>query len=216
MKTSALPFYNLLSDSGRSVLEHNLKSLFCAKGQLVRENGGELYGMIYVEDGILSVSLLSEDGREVTLSRLRKGEYCFLPSEPISGINFDLNAEAESDVRISVLATSAMALLLEKDPSFYPYFHKSMMANFAKAVKLLQSVLFCTFDQRLASFLYREMRESGSTTLALTHEQIARHIGSAREVVSRTLKQFSARGIVSVSRGSITVLDKEKLKTLIC
>lgn len=216
MKPSILPFYNCLNDSGHSILGQHLKSFSCAKGQVVRGSGEEQYGMIAVEEGFLSVSLLSEEGREVTLFRLRKGDVCFLPSgNAKAGVSFDVTVEAENDTKLSTLPSASVRLLSDANPAFAAFVHESLMRNFSDTVKLLQNVLFCTFDQRLASFLYDEMKETSSNTLELTHEQIARHIGSAREVVSRTLKRFSEQGIVSVSRGCVTILDKERLKELI-
>ena len=69
-------------------------------------------------------------------------------------------------------------------------------------------------DKRLAVFLLDEHARTGKNTIELTHEQIAKYIGSAREVVSRMLKYFSNEGIVSVSRKGITITDKEKLRKL--
>lgn len=217
MKISALPFYHSLTASGRSILEQNLKSFSCFKGQLVRGSGEEAYGMIYVEDGNLSVGLLSEDGREVSLLKLRKGNLCFLSaSHTITGLSFDVTIEAESDARLLGLSSTSLELLIKNSPAFASFVRESIAKDFSATVKLLQSILFCTFDQRLASYLYEETLQTGSLTLYLTHEQIARHIGSAREVVSRTLKRFSTLGIVSVTRGCITVLDREALKKCFC
>lgn len=79
---------------------------------------------------------------------------------------------------------------------------------------VMQQILFMSMDKRLAIFLYDEGARTGSDTIALTHEQIARYMGSAREVVSRMLKYFAAEGIVKVSRGGITILDKKRLREL--
>lgn len=216
MKISALPFYHTLTASGRSILEQHLKSFSCSKGQLVQGGGEDAYGMVYVEDGNLSVVLLSEEGREVSLLQLRRGDICFLSaSRTVTGLSFDVTIEAESDARLLVLPSTSLELMIRNSPSFATFVHDQISKDFSTTVRLLQSILFCTFDQRLASYLYEKTTNTGALTLNLTHEQIARHIGSAREVVSRALKRFSALGIVSVSRGSITVLDKEALKKLL-
>ncbi len=78
----------------------------------------------------------------------------------------------------------------------------------------MQQILFMSFDKRLASFLIDEIAKNGSSTINMTHEQIAKYMGSAREVVSRMLKYFAREGIVSLSRGGIKVLDKDKLRSL--
>jgi len=79
---------------------------------------------------------------------------------------------------------------------------------------VMQQILFMSTDKRLAVFLTDEAARTGSSTIGLTHEQIAKYIGSAREVVSRMLKYFSTEGIVEVSRKGIKITDKEKLRQL--
>ncbi|NLU53285.1 MAG: winged helix-turn-helix domain-containing protein [Clostridiaceae bacterium] len=76
-------------------------------------------------------------------------------------------------------------------------------------------ILFMSFDKRLAIFLLDEISKTYSTELHITQEQIAKYIGSAREVVSRMLKAFQLQGILEVSRGKIHVLDKNKLRELV-
>ena len=87
-------------------------------------------------------------------------------------------------------------------------------ARFSDVMWVMQQILFMSFDKRLAIFLYDEMIKTGQETIRLTQEQIARYVGSAREVVSRMLKYFASEGIVSNSRGGIRILDKKKLREL--
>ncbi len=75
----------------------------------------------------------------------------------------------------------------------------------------MQQILFMSFDKRLAIFLIDELAKTGGDTVRLTHEQIAKYMGSAREVVTRMLKYFANEGIVTLSRGAVTVTDREKL-----
>ena len=79
---------------------------------------------------------------------------------------------------------------------------------------VMQQIMFMSMDKRLAIFLSDEAVRTGSDTIALTHGQIARYMGSAREVVSRMLKYFASEGIVKVSRGGVTILDKKRLRKL--
>ena len=78
----------------------------------------------------------------------------------------------------------------------------------------MQQILFMSFDKRLALFLCDELARTGGDTLHMTQEQVARYMGSAREVVSRMLKYFAAEGLVEVARGGIRVLDKERLRKM--
>ena len=79
---------------------------------------------------------------------------------------------------------------------------------------VMQQILFMSMDQRLAIFLSDESKRRGSDIIPLTHEQIAKYMGSAREVVTRMLKYFGNEGIVEVSRKGVKILDKKRLGEL--
>ena len=78
----------------------------------------------------------------------------------------------------------------------------------------MQQILFMSVDKRLAIFLKEEAEKNNSLELKITHEQIAKYMATAREVVTRMLKYFSQEGIVKISRGKITIVDKHKLDKL--
>ena len=84
----------------------------------------------------------------------------------------------------------------------------------SQVIWTLEQILFMSMDRRLAQFLLEETDKIGDDNIKLTHEQIARYIGSAREVVSRMLKYFEQEGLVRIARGNITLLDKEGLKSI--
>ena len=215
MKPNLLPFYNLLTEEGQSTLRRNLTQASCSRGQIVLENGDTAYGMVFVEKGLLSASLLCEEGREITLFRLRKGDVCFLTATTaLEGISFDITLEAETDVRLSGISESCLTFLMKQSPAFAEYVHASVAGNFSDTVTVLQSVLFHRFHERLATFLADEMDGTRSSVLYVTHEEIARHLGSAREMVTRTLKRLSEEGIVTLSRGAITVVDRDALRKI--
>ena len=79
----------------------------------------------------------------------------------------------------------------------------------------MQQILFMGADRRLAIFLWDEISKSKTTEVKMTHEQIARYMGSAREVISRMLKYFAGEGIVELFRGGVRVIDKKKLQNLL-
>ena len=216
MNASALPFYDLLTREERRTLNENLNEVSYVGGSMVHENGEALLGMLYVKEGRLSLSLLSEEGHEITLLRLRKGDACFLTAtNVIPGIAFDVSIEAEQATALYTLSESMLSSMMKRNRAFAEYVHRSITENFSHTVTVLQRILFSSLDQRLASFLYEEIRETGSLNLSITHERIARHIGSAREVVSRTLKKLSKEGIVQLSRGQIRITDQSKLRKLL-
>ena len=88
------------------------------------------------------------------------------------------------------------------------------MSRFSEVIWALEQILFMSFDKRLAIFLIDELAHNGGDTVYMTHDQIAKHMGSAREVVSRMLKYFSSEGMVQLSRGGVTVINKDRLRRL--
>ena len=213
MKHSALPFYHILSKEGRNRLEQNLTPFSFEKGQIVHAAGDGSYGMLYVESGTLSVSLMHNDQRRITLLRLSKGDVCFLNAlESIPELRFEVNVETETDASIRSLSDDVLTELMHREPKFELYVYRTLAKNYNETVKILYSAIFETVERRLAVFLLTEAKAADTNTVSATHEQIAFHIGTSREVVTRILKAYSDRGILSLSRGQVSILDMQKLK----
>jgi CRP/FNR family transcriptional regulator len=90
--------------------------------------------------------------------------------------------------------------------------YRSTIDRFSDVMWTMEQILFMSFDQRLSVFLLDESVKTQSDTIKLTHAQIAKYMGSAREVVSRMLKRFEADGLVQLTRGGIVLLDKKRLR----
>jgi CRP/FNR family transcriptional regulator len=78
----------------------------------------------------------------------------------------------------------------------------------------MEQIMFKSFDKRLAAFLLEEAAIEGSLSLKTTHETIANHMGTAREVVTRMLRYFQSEGMVRLTRGAIELTDEKKLRAL--
>jgi CRP/FNR family transcriptional regulator len=95
------------------------------------------------------------------------------------------------------------------------YIYKKSTDRFSEVMWAIEQILFMSFDKRLAVFLFDEAVKTKSNKIKYTHEQIAKYVGSAREVVSRMLKSFESQGILKLSRGTIEIIDKDKLRQII-
>ena len=89
---------------------------------------------------------------------------------------------------------------------------EAAVQRFSDVMWIMQQIVFMSMDKRLAIFLHDEITENGTDVVIMTHEQIARHLGTAREVVTRMLKHFAADGWIEVTRKGIRILDKKKLR----
>ena len=210
-----LPFWKDLNEIQKLKLERSVSRRRAAKGTLLHSGSGDCVGLFLIMHGMLRAYLVSEEGREVTLYRLLERDIClFSASCMLSSIDFDIYVEAEQDTGFYHIPTEVYHSLMQDSLAVSQYTNELMASRFSDVMWLLDQVLYKKLDSRLAAFLLEESRLRGSSELRLTHEDIAQHLGSAREVVTRMLKYLSGEGLVSLSRGSVTVADAGRLSEL--
>jgi len=213
---SRLDFWDKLSESEINLLENNIANVSYNKGFNLHSTDSECLGVLLIKSGGLRVYILSEDGREITLYRLSPGDVCVLSASCIiNSITFDVHIDAESDTDAYLINIGAFSKLSNQNVYVENFAYKNTNERFSDVMWAMEQILFMSFDKRLAIFLLDEITKTNSNELHLTQEQIAKYIGSAREVVSRMLKVFQSEGILEQSRGSIHIIDKEKLRELI-
>ncbi len=208
------PFWTEISQSDRDFICQNSYALTYPKGTNLH-NGNECSGVIFVRSGSLRLSMMSEEGKDITLYRLHKGDMCMLSASCVlQTITFDVLVDAEETSECYVISGSAFAEVSARNPKIKIFALETAVSRFSDVMWVMQQILFMSMDKRLAIFLTDETARTKSDTVTLTHEQIARYMGSAREVVSRMLKYFANEGIVDVSRGGVKILDKKRLRQL--
>ena len=210
-----LPFWPSLSERERDMVRRSAVLRRYEKGALIHDGGNECLGMLLLLSGEIRTYLLSDEGREVTLYRLYAGDVCVLSAScVISQITFDTQISAQQETEVLIIPASIIAALREEDLSLRCFLYELATQRFSDVMWAMQQILFKGLDRRLAGFLLDEAERTGSSTVRMTHEQIAQHISSAREAVARMLKNFSEDGLVSLKRGAITLLDRSALNDL--
>lgn len=210
-----LPFWKLLTDSEKELVQQNAVIRLYKKGTRVYSSERECLGMLFVMQGEVRTYLLSEEGREVTLFRIYPNDLCVLSAScVISQISFDTQMSAQKDTEALMIPPNIVLLLQEKNLSVRCFLYELATKRFSDVMWAMQQILFKRLDQRLALFLMQESQRLGTDTIHMTHEQIAQQISSAREAVARMLKQFSEDGLVELKRGAIRLLDQKGLKAL--
>ncbi len=208
------PFWSTLSDDDREMLLNSSQKIEFKKGSTIH-NGDECTGIILVKSGSLRMYMLSDEGKEITLYRLFPGEMCILSASCVlNSITFDVLVDAEECSECIIVGGCAFASLSDRVPEAKIFALEAALVSFSDVMWVMQQILFMSMDKRLAIFLLDEVSKHGADTVMLTHEQIAKYMGSAREVVTRMLKYFSSEGIVSLSRGGIKIEDKKRLREL--
>ena len=216
MFASAFPFWEKMSERDKDTFINTSQFVRFAKGTNIHD-GGECTGIILVKSGSLRIYMLSDDGKEITLYRLFSGDMCILSASCVlDAITFDVFIDAEEECECVVVGGCAMEDLTRRMPEAKIFVLESALGRFSDVMWVMQQMLFMSMDKRLAIFLLDEASKTGSDTIKLTHEQIARYMGSAREVVSRMLKYFVSEGLVASSRSEgIKILDKKRLRALV-
>ena len=212
--SEAFPFWNSITDEERSFICNNTFALSYPKGTTIHD-GTECSGVFFVRSGCLRVYIMSDDGKAVTLYRLHAGDMCMLAASCVlQAVTFDVFIDAEENSECYIVSGPAFSKISENNPDIKIFALETAVSRFSDVMWVMQQILFMSMDKRLAIFLWDEAARTGSDTITLTHEQIAKYIASAREVVSRILKYFSNEGIVQISRKDIKIIDKKRLREL--
>ena len=211
-----IAFYSYLTPEQQDLLNRSMQTATYRKGQMVHRHGDVCVGMIFVRKGRLSFSALSEEGREVTIFRADPGQTCILSAACVFRvIETESHITAEVNTEVAILPAMILSQLMNQNPDVERIVYKQATMQYSEALKTLQQIVFFSLEKRLAMFLRDEEVRQRSLVFSVTHEQIARCIGSSREVVNRMLKQFSDRGIVSLGRGTVTVLNPDALEDIL-
>ena len=159
--------------------------------------------------------MLSEDGREVTVYRLFNRDICLLCASCVmTNIQFDIIIEAEQDTEAWIIPPWIYKSVQEESLVFSNYMNDLMAMNLSEVMWMVEQVMWKSVDKRLAGFLIEESNVENTLTLKITHEKIANHLGTAREVVTRMLKHFQTEGMVNLRRGEVEIIDLNKLEGL--
>ena len=209
------PIWNKLTPEQQQriagVIEHrNVK-----KGTFIHDSSAECLGLVMVRSGQLRAYILSEDGREITFGRLFDYDVSLLSASCVlPDLQFNVMIEAEKDTEFWSIPACLFKNLMEESLPVSNYARDLISSNFSELMWLMEQIMWKSFDKRLAAFLLEEASIEGSTSLKITHEKIAAHMGSAREVVTRMLRYFQSEGMVKLTRGAIEIADRNKLEEL--
>ena len=211
---NSFPVWNRLNKDQQERILQSLISKSVKKGSVLHDGSG-CTGLMLVETGQLRAYILSDEGREVTLYRLFDMDMClFSASCILRSIQFTITIEAEKDTRLWIIPSDTYKFLMQESAPLANYTNELMASRFSEVMWLIEQVMWKSLDKRLAEFLLSEASIEGSSELRITHEAIANHLGSHREVITRMLKYFQNESMVRLQRGRIELLDEDRLLKL--
>ncbi len=209
------PIWDKLTATERQTLKQAAVKRLAPKGTLLHNGSADCVGLFVIGSGQLRAFMLSATGKEVTLYRLFERDICLFSAACVmQSIQFDITVEAEKDTILWVIPAAVYKALLNHSLVIANYTNQVLAARFSEVMWLMEQIMWQSFDKRLASFLLTESTLENSNTLTLTHEKIAAHLGTAREVVTRMLRYFQTEGLVHLARGTIILVDQKGLQAL--
>ena len=209
------PIWNKLTHGQQEKLLRTIQKKEIKLGSELRTGEKACMGMVLVEQGLLRAYMVSEIGREITLYHLMDRDIClFSASCAIKGLEVSVSVSALRDTSVYVIPVGIYQELTQESTVFSNYMSEILAQRMSEVMWLMEQVLFHGFDSRLADFLLEHAGRLSCETCHITQDEIARNLGTAREVVTRMLKHFQTEGLVEVFRGGIRILDRVGLSQL--
>ena len=210
-----LPIWDKLTEEQQQRISNVVEFRKISAGTRIHDSSADCLGLIMVRSGQLRAYILSEDGREITISRLFEYDVSLLSAACVMpDMQFTVMIEAEKDSEFWSIPACLFKNLVDESLAVSNFSRNLLSSNFSELMWLMEQIMWKSIDKRLANFLLEEAQLEESNQLKITHEKIANHMGTAREVVTRMLRYFQNEGMVKLTRGAIEIVDEEKLEAL--
>ena len=209
------PIWNQMTREQQNRIAQVIDFKKIKSGTVIHDGSPDCLGMLLVRSGQLRAYLLNEEGREITICRFFEMDIClFTAACVMPNMQFDIFIEAEKDTEIWIIPACLYKNLMDESLVLANYAHNLITNHFSELMWLMEQIMWKSFDKRLAKFLLEESSLEDSDSLKITHEKIANHMGTAREVVTRMLRYFQSEGMIRLTRGTVDIKDRKRLNTL--
>lgn len=209
------PIWNKLNQEQQRRIRDSLMTRHVEKGTVIHNGSMDCTGLLLVKSGQLRAYILSDEGREITIYRLFERDMCLFSASCIMrSIQFEITIEAEKGTELWVIPSEIYKSIMEESAPVANYTNELMASRFSDVMWLIEQIMWKSLDKRVAAFLLEESSIDDTNELKITHEIIANHLGSHREVITRMLRYFQSEGMVKLSRGTVTITDEDKLREL--
>jgi CRP/FNR family transcriptional regulator len=202
-----------LDQVARGSLQQHLRFVEIPSNQAVYHVGDRCQNFLLVLSGSVRVQMFSRSGHEIVLYRVNEGQSCILTTASLLADEIYLaEAITETPVQAALLPAADFGQLMSGSAAFRHFVFSNFGQRIADLLSLINTVAFERMDVRLARFLLQRLGQR--RVIDITHQDIANELGTAREVVSRLLKDFERRALIGLHRGSVEVEDMERLKQI--
>ncbi len=177
------------------------------EGDIILDENSSIRSIPIVMKGMMKVIRTDEDGREILLYYIKAGESCIMSF--LGGMHNEksiVKAEVEEDTEILFLPVDKVSLFIKEYPEWLDYIFRLYHKRFEELLDIINAIAFKKVDERLLNLLHKKSELSNSSTIIITHEQLANELGTARVVISRLLKQLEEEGRLKLGRNKIQLL----------
>jgi CRP/FNR family transcriptional regulator len=212
---SVFPFYKNLTENEEKMISSNTIKDEYEKGKIITNNEDECNGIVIVKSGQLRAYIISEEGKEITLYRLLSSDVCIMTASCVlKNITFSVQLEIEKNSVLYIIPSSVWSSLNKSNALVKEYALELISSRFSEVMWVMEQVMFMGMGQRLSAFLLEQSALEQSSSITITHDIIAKNLGTAREVISRLLKYFENEGLLELSRGTIKLVNSKKLRSM--
>lgn len=209
------PIWDKLTPAQKEKIAGSAVRRIAVKGTVLHNGSADCTGLLLVERGQLRAYILSDEGREITLYRLFDRDIClFSASCMMRSIQFEVMIQAEKDTELWIVPAEIYQSIMQESAPVSNFTNEIMASRFSEVMWLMEQIMWKSFDKRLAAFLLEESALEETSILKITHETIANHLGTAREVVTRMLRYFQSEGMVKLARGTVEICEERRLQEL--
>ena len=209
------PIWDKLTPAQKEKISGSAVRRIAVKGTVLHNGSADCTGLLLIQHGQLRSYILSDEGREITLYRLFDRDICLFSASCIMrSIQFEMMIEAEKDTALWIVPTEVYQSIMQESAPVSNFTNEIMATRFSEVMWLMEQIMWKSFDKRLAAFLLEESAREETPVLKITHEAIANHLGTAREVVTRMLRYFQSEGMVKLARGTVEICEERRLQEL--
>ena len=209
------PVWDKISEKHKRIVEENVILRKVEKGSIIHNGDIECTGLLLVKTGQLRAFIISDEGKEISIYRLFEYDICLFSAACImNSIQFDITVEAEKNSEFWIIPSDIYKQIMQESLTVANFTNELMASRFSDVMWLMEQIMWRSFEKRLAEFILEETSIEGSSSIKITHEMIGNHLGNPREVVTRMLRYFQSEGMIKLSRGTIEIVDKDKISAL--
>ena len=210
-----LPFWDAFSPEQKTKLKRDFIIKHYFRGDYIRFNTKKKDGLLLLLEGRMRLYLSAENGREISILFIHKGEAFTIMTVDEAGPNDIVpQLQAYEDSVIAYISRAQISPLAFQVPQLAEFIFDTAARCAQSILNCMEKYMFCSLRHSIASVIIEQAGRERCDNIHITHEQIANHLGTTREVVSREVERLRCEGLISTSRGKIGILDRERLSLL--